>query len=83
MLIRSTRPTRLLHVVFKIITKILVNRVNPMVGKMIKFSQTAFLYVGPYFHRHQGLRQGDLLSPLLFYFVGDVLVIMVERAVGD
>ena len=41
--IQKYRPICLLNVVFKIITKILVNRLNPVIGKVIKFSRTAFL----------------------------------------
>jgi hypothetical protein len=34
----------------------------------------------PYFQSHQGVRQGDPLSPLLFNFVADCLTRMVVKA---
>jgi hypothetical protein len=41
--IQKFRPICLLNVIFKIVTKIMVNRVIPSVGEVIKASQTAFL----------------------------------------
>ena len=37
--------------------------------------------MGHYFPTHQGLRQGDPLSLLLFDLAGDSLAILIERAV--
>jgi hypothetical protein len=36
--------------------------------------------IGPYFQSHQGVRQGNPLSPLLFNFVADCLTRMVIKA---
>jgi hypothetical protein len=36
--------------------------------------------VGPYFNTHQGLRQGDPLSPSLFDLTTDALAIMIHKA---
>ena len=39
--------------------------------------------IGKYFQTKKGLRQGDLLSPLLFNLVADMLAILIERAKQD
>jgi hypothetical protein len=39
--------------------------------------------VGPYFQTLKGLRQGDLLSPMLINIVVDMLAIMIEHAKND
>jgi hypothetical protein len=36
--------------------------------------------IGPYYRTHQGLRQGDPMSPLLFDTAVDVLAILIKRA---
>lgn len=39
--------------------------------------------LGPYFHTKKGLRQGDLLTPLLFNIVVYMLAILIKRAKAD
>jgi hypothetical protein len=39
--------------------------------------------IGHYFQTHKGLRQGDLLSPILFNLVVDMLAILIQRAKED
>ena len=36
--------------------------------------------IGHYFQTKKGLRQGNLLSPLLFNLVADMLAVLIERA---
>lgn len=39
--------------------------------------------IGHYFQTKKSLRQGDLLSPMLFNIVVDMLAIIIERAKED
>ena len=66
-LVQKGFPTEWIDMVMKIVTS----------GKVgIKVNGE----IGPYFATHQGLRQGDPLSPLLFDLVVDVLAVLIERA---
>jgi hypothetical protein len=38
---------------------------------------------GHYFQMHKGLQQGDLLSPILFNLIADMLAILISRAKED
>uniref|UniRef100_A0A0A8Z7K9 Reverse transcriptase domain-containing protein n=1 Tax=Arundo donax TaxID=35708 RepID=A0A0A8Z7K9_ARUDO len=39
--------------------------------------------IGYFFQTKKGLRQGDLLSPILFNIVVDMLAILIQRAKDD
>ena len=39
--------------------------------------------LGDYFQTKKGVRQGDLLSPILFNLVVDMLAVLIKRAKAD
>ncbi|XP_022870626.1 uncharacterized protein LOC111389881, partial [Olea europaea var. sylvestris] len=80
--IKDFRPISLVSGTYKIITKILANRLKEVLGKVV----TKFLVNGTpkdYFRSSRGLRQGDPWSPLLFVIVMEAFSRMLEKVVEE
>ncbi|GJR41813.1 RNA-directed DNA polymerase, eukaryota [Tanacetum coccineum] len=85
-MVKDFRPITLIGSLYKIIAKILANRLVPVLGDIgcLVSSRGSVLVNGsptPEFQFFKGLKHGDPLSPFLFLLIMEILHLSIQRVV--